>query len=74
MVSVKVCWQSSGKPAGNQRVSLTFDGLTRGVSKTEISNSQGLAHFDVSSGAGKVNVNGTCKFQGRLEGQVVVYI
>jgi hypothetical protein len=74
MVSVKVCWQSSGKPASNQRVMLSFDAMTRGVSQSGITDGQGNVDFDVSSGTGKIIVNGTTKHHGRLEGRVTVYI
>jgi hypothetical protein len=73
MVSVKVVWNSTGKPADNQRVVLSFDGL-RGVTSSEITDGSGTAHFDAAPGSGKVIVNGTTRHHGRIEGSVTVYI
>ena len=73
MVTVKVDWTSTGRPAGNQRVSVSFDGL-RGVTSSQITDSNGEAQFDADPGSGKVIVNGTTKHSGRLQGRVVVYI
>jgi len=73
MVTVQVYWSSSGKPAGNQRVMLSFDGM-RGVTSSQITNSEGRAHFDYNPGSGKVIVNGETKTQGQLSGNVIVYI
>lgn len=71
MVTVKVCWKSTGKPACSCKVALGFsDGLTKG----KYTNADGEAHFDVGSGYGVVYVDGRTKYEGRLAGRVVVYI
>lgn len=72
MVTVRVVWQSSGKAADNQRVTLSFDG--RGVTPNQVTDRNGEAHFDAAPGSGKVIVNGTTRHHGRIEGRVVVYI
>lgn len=74
MISVKVCWQQTGKAAENRKVALGFDGFFGGVSSTEYTNSSGEAHFDNDPGSGKVYVDGSTVFSGRLEGRVVVYV
>lgn len=74
MVTVKVCYESNGKPAKGKRVSLGFSGFTRGVSSPEFTNSSGEAHFNVDSGSGEVYVGGKSVYKGRLAGRVVVYI
>jgi hypothetical protein len=74
MVSVKVYWRDTGKPAGNQRVKLSIDGLfSGGITGTEITRSDGSAHFDVESGQGKVFVDGKEVHRGRLAGCITVY-
>lgn len=74
MVSVKVFWKESGKPAKGKRVAISFDGWTRGVTGSEITDSNGEAHFDVDPGSGKVYVSGDTVFTGRIEGRVIVYV
>jgi hypothetical protein len=75
MISVKVCWRQTGKPAESRKVMLGFDGLfSGGVSKTEYTDRNGEAHFDNDPGQGKVYVDGSTQFSGRLEGRIVVYI
>jgi len=74
MVSVKVCWQKTGKPAENKKVVLSFDGMFGGQSKHEYTNHNGDAHFENDPGQGKVYVDGNTAFTGRLEGRIVVYI
>lgn len=44
MVTVKVVSQSSGKPVKGKKVSLAFDGLLRGVTDSEYTDSEGEAH------------------------------
>ena len=73
MVSVKVVYASSGKPASGKRVCVSFSGL-RGVTGNQITDSNGEAHFDAKPGHGKVIVNGTTKFEGKVEGRVPVYV
>jgi len=73
MVTVKVCYQSDGKPAKGKRVSLGFSWL-RGMTNSEHTNSSGEAHFDTDPGTGKVYVDGKTVYEGRVAGRVVVYI
>lgn len=74
MVSVKVCWRKSGKPAEGKKVSVSFDGLSRGITSNEYTNNNGEAHFNADPGSGKVFVDGSTVYNGRIEGQIVVYI
>jgi hypothetical protein len=75
MVTVKVVWKSSGKAAKDQKVSLGIDTFfSGGVTKSQWTDSNGEAHFDVRPNPGKVFVNGTTRYQGHLSGRVVVYI
>jgi hypothetical protein len=74
MITVKVIYQSSGKPAEGKKVALGFDGLGRGVTSGEYTDRNGEAHFNADNGDGKVYVNGSTKHKGYLSGRVVVYI
>lgn len=74
MVTVKVCYQSSGKPADGVKVCIGFDGFFRGMSSDEITDRSGEAHFDNEPGHGKVYVRGHNVHSGHLAGRVVVYI
>jgi hypothetical protein len=74
MVTVKIVSERSGKPVEGKKVSLGFDGLSRGVTNSEYSDRNGEAHFRVVPGEGKVFVSGSTKYRGRLSGRVVVYI
>ncbi len=74
MITVKVVWQSSRKPAEGKKVSIGFDGLTRGVASDEFTDRNGEAHFDVKPGTGRIFVSGSTKFEGRIEGKVEVCI
>jgi hypothetical protein len=75
MISVKVCWKDTGKPAEHRKVALSFDGLfSGGVTNNEYTDRNGDAHFDYNSGQGKVYVDGNTAHTGRLEGRIVVYV
>jgi hypothetical protein len=74
MVTIKVIWESTGKPAKGERVAIGFSGLFGGVTSNEYTDSNGEAHFDVSPGDGEVYVNGSTKYKGRISGRVMVYI
>ena len=74
MITVKVVSQSSGKPVEGKKVALGFDGLLRGITASEYTDRNGEAHFNADSGEGKVFVNGSSKFHGRLSGRVIIYI
>lgn len=75
MVTIKVCSQSSGNEIKGARVALHFGGNWTGTkTDTEYTDSNGEAHFDVSSGTGDVFVNGNCAHSGNLSGRVIVYV
>ena len=74
MISVKVCYKASGRPCKGAKVTVGFDGLLRGMSKTLYSDSDGMCHFDNDPGNGTVYVNGSGTHTGRLQGVTVVYI
>ena len=75
MVTVKVVWRSSGKPAKDQKVALEIKSwLAGGVTSGQWTDYDGEAHFDVSPNDGRVFVNGNTKYSGYLSGRVVVYI
>jgi len=75
MVTVKVVYQSTGKPAKDRKVALYVSKfLASGVTNSEYTDSNGEAHFDVESTDGEVYVDGSTKHKGRLAGRVVVYI
>lgn len=75
MVTVKVIYESSGKPAEGKKVALGKDGLlSGGVTHGKWTDSRGEAHFDTSPGPGKVFVSGSTEYEGYLSGRVVVYI
>ncbi len=74
MVTVKVVWKRSGEPARNQKVAVGFDGWDRGVTRGEYTDRSGEAHFDVKPGRGCVFVSGDSKYEGYVEGRIVVYI
>lgn len=74
MVTVKVVWKDTGKPATDKKVAIGFDGWTRGMTGTEYTDSNGEAHFDADPGSGKVYVNGNTVFTGHISGRVVIYI
>lgn len=74
MISVKVCYKSSGRPCNSAKVTISFDGLLRGTSKTLYSDSDGMCHFDNDPGKGTVYVNGSSRHTGRIQGITVVYI
>jgi len=74
MVTIRVLFADSGKPAERVKVSLGFSGLLRGVTGDEFTDKNGDTHFDVKSGSGKVFVKGKKVHEGNLSGRVVVYI
>ncbi len=45
-----------------------------GTSNEQRTDSDGEAHFDVESTDGKVYVDGSTQYEGRLAGRVVIYI
>ena len=75
MVTVKVIWESTGKPAKGKRVSLGFDGLlTGGFTDSEFTDDNGEVHFETDPRDGQVYVDGKSKYKGRISGRVVIYI
>lgn len=74
MVSVKVIYTSSGKPAISQKVSIGFDGFFRGFSETQYADKSGETHFNNDPGNGVIYVNGKASFKGYIAGMKVLYI
>lgn len=75
MITVKVVYKSSGKPAEGKKVALGKDGLlSGGVTHGKWTDDRGEAHFDTSSCHGKVFVSGSTEYDGNLSGRIVVYI
>ena len=75
MITVQVFYESNGKPASSQKVSLFFSGLfTGGSSDTKYTDNNGEAHFSNDPGDGEVYVNSKVKHKGRLAVRIVVYI
>jgi hypothetical protein len=75
MITVKVYYRSSGKPASNKRIVLYVSRiLASGVTDAQYTDANGEAHFDVESTEGEVFVDDVTKFKGRLAGRVVIYL
>ena len=74
MITVQVFHKDSGKPANSIGVSVGFDGIFRGVTGKEFTDSSGNADFDADPGRGKIYVHGKSVYEGRIEGRTVVYI
>lgn len=75
MVTVKVVYEKSGKPAEGKKVALYVSRfLASGVTSGEWTDSRGEAHFDIEPCSGKVYVDGSTKYDGHLSGRMVVYI
>ncbi len=75
MVTVKVVYQSTGKPAVGRKVSLYIrEVFAGGITLPQYTDSNGEAHFDIESTEGEVYVDGSTKHKGRLAGRIVVYI
>jgi hypothetical protein len=75
MVTVKVIYQSSGKPAEGKKVALYVNRfMASGVTDGQYTDSNGEVHFDIESTDGEVYVDGSTKHKGRLVGRVVIYL
>ncbi|MBD1921131.1 hypothetical protein H6F77_08505 [Microcoleus sp. FACHB-831] len=75
MITVKVFYKDSGKPADSKKVALGIDGFfSGGVTKDQWTDEDGEAHFDTESCTGRIFVNGSIKYEGRIAGRMVVYI
>ena len=57
-----------------KKVGIVFDGFFRGVTRDIRTDDRGEAHFDYDNGRGKVYVDGEARWEGYIEGRVVVYI
>ena len=75
MITVQVFYESNGKPAASQKVSLHFNAIfSGGSSDTVYTDSNGEAHFNNDNGDGEVYVNSKVKHKGRLAGRIITYI
>ena len=73
MISVTVIEAKSMERYPNVRVALGIN--WRGATEYKLTDSNGQAHFDVEPvGKGQVFVNGSKKYEGYLEAQIVVFI
>jgi len=72
MITVKVCYESSGEPAEDKTVSLGVEELFR--TDYELTDSAGEARFNVEPCAGKVFIDGLIAFKGYLKERIVVYV
>lgn len=73
MFTVQVITAKSGKPATRKRVAVAFDGVLRGVTKDQYTDSNGEVHFNHEPGRGKIFVDGRVEHQGQLSGRIVLY-
>lgn len=75
MITVKVVYKSSGKNAEGKKVALYLNRfMASGVTDSEWTDSRGEAHFDIDPCEGKIYVDGSTEYEGRLSGRLVVYI
>lgn len=75
MVSVKVCYKDSGKPAKGMKVAIGVDSFfSGGVTSSKWTDSDGEAHFDLDPCQGKIFVDGRTVYSGHLSGRKVVYV
>lgn len=75
MFTIKLIEEYSGKPATGRRVSIGFNGLfTGGVTKDQYTDEKGEVHFDYDPAEGTVYVDHQVKYEGRLEGRVLIYV
>lgn len=74
VITVRVCADGNGRPVKNVRVALGSDGLLHGAADEEWTDGSGEAHFDCSTGKGKVFVGGQTVYCGQLAGRIVVYV
>lgn len=74
MFTVKVVDRSTGNPKKGARVMVCFDGLFRGVTDDEYTDSDGEAHFNNDNGTGIIYVDGEKEYEGRIEGRKVIYV
>ena len=75
MFTIKLIEEYSGKPASGRRVSVGVSGLfTGGVTKAQYTDEKGEVHFDYDPSEGTVYVEHQVKYEGRLEGRVLIYL
>ena len=74
MFTIQVIDHRDGKPVEYKKVGVIFEGFFRGSTRDIRTDSRGEAHFDYDNGQGKVYINGECRWEGYLEGRVIVYI
>ena len=74
MFTVKIVESSTGRPVKGAKVSVGFEGLLRGFTKYEYTDSNGEVHFDNDKGMGTIYVDGERKYEGRIEGRKVIYV
>jgi len=72
MITVKVCYESSGDPAKDKTVSLGVEELFR--TDYELTDSEGEARFNVEPCKGRVFVDGLIAYKGRLKESIVIYV
>lgn len=73
MIGVRVVRSSTGKPVESIKVSVSFEGLFRGMD-SGYTDSSGEIHFNCDPGTGEIYVDGSSWYKGRLEGLKTVYI
>jgi hypothetical protein len=75
MFTISVYSSSTGKPLSGKRVSVQSAGLLGGsLGSDQRTNSQGEVHIDHEPVNGTVYVEGRKEHQGRLQGNVKVYV
>lgn len=74
MYTIQVIDQRDGKPAENKRVGIVYNGFFRGSTRDIRTDRRGEAHFDYDNGDGKVYVDGEPRWEGYIQGRIVVYI
>ena len=74
MFTIQVIDHRDGRPAVYRKVGIVFEGFWRGVTKDLRTDDRGEAHFDYDNGRGKVYVDGEPRWEGYIEGRIVVYI
>ena len=73
--TIRVQYQSSGKPTPGYRVTLSFTSALGGVTGTIVTDAQGIARIDHASvGEAKVIVQGTTRTVVRCPGEYTVTV
>ncbi len=74
MFTILVNDSKSGKPLYYKEVSDHFKGLDRGISKSHYTDKNGESHFNEDNGNGIVYVDGKPKFEGKIQGRILIYV